>query len=396
PSYVLGGRAMVIVYDDSELDAYMRTAVRASPDHPVLVDGFLPNATEFDVDAVADGEDVVIAGIMEHIEEAGVHSGDSSCSLPPVNVTAELLDEIRKTTVALARALGVVGLMNVQYALAGEELYVLEVNPRASRTVPFVAKATGAPFARIAALVAAGRKLKELGVREVVPRHVAVKVPVFPFMRFSNADTILGPEMRSTGEVMGVAEDFGAAFHKGLLAAGMRLPQSGAVFVSVRDDDKPLGTQVARDLVRLGFSIVATRGTAAALRDQGIECATINKVKEGRPHIVDALVNGEIAMLINTTIGAQSIADSFSIRRTALVSGVPYFTTIAGAMAATHAIEAARHGEQTLVATSLQDYHRVPARDPEEPPRRVAGYRQLLVRSSRAGEQSSWQKTNSP
>ncbi|MBL8976298.1 MAG: carbamoyl-phosphate synthase large subunit, partial [Myxococcales bacterium] len=258
PSYVLGGRAMRVVYSSGELAEYMRTAVLASPDHPVLVDEFLHNATEFDVDAVADADTVVIAGIMEHIEEAGVHSGDSACSLPPVNVAPAVLAEIRRTTAALARELGVVGLMNVQYALQGETLYVLEVNPRASRTIPFVAKATGVPFAKIAARVAAGESLASMNLHERIPRHVAVKVSVFPFNKFAGVDTILGPEMRSTGEVMGVADDFGAAFHKGLLAAGIRLPQSGRVFVSVRDADKHAVLPAVRHLQALGFELVAT------------------------------------------------------------------------------------------------------------------------------------------
>ena len=357
PSYVLGGRAMVIVYSDSDLDAYMRQAVHASPDHPVLIDEFLANACEIDVDAVADGTDVVIAGIMEHIEEAGVHSGDSSCSLPPIAVAAKTLDEIRETTRTMALALGVVGLMNVQYAVQGDRLYVLEVNPRASRTVPFVAKATGIAFAKIAARIAAGESLASLQIREPTPAHLAVKVPVFPFAKFHGVDTILGPEMRSTGEVMGIAKDFGSAFHRGLLAAGVHLPQSGKVFISVRDDDKALVMPAVRHLVELGFDLVATRGTALRLRACGLACDDVNKVKEGRPHIVDALVNGDISLVINTTIGAQSIRDSFTIRRTALTQRVPYFTTIAGAIAAAKAIEAARSDDQAETATALQDYH---------------------------------------
>jgi len=372
---VLGGRAMRVVHSDAELAEYMRSAVRASPDHPVLVDEFLHNATEFDVDAVADGETVVIAGIMEHIEEAGVHSGDSACSLPPVNVPPAVLDEIRRVTALMARELGVVGLMNVQFALMGDDLYVLEVNPRASRTVPFVAKATGVAIAKIAARVAAGESLASLGVVERIPRHVAVKVSVFPFAKFAGVDTILGPEMRSTGEVMGVADDFGAAFHKGLLAAGMRLPQSGRVFVSVRDADKQMVLPVARHLAALGFQLVATRGTAGFIRDHGVACEVMNKVKEGRPHVVDALVNGDIAMVINTTVGAQAIADSFSIRRTSLMHRIPHFTTISAALAAAHAIEAARDGEKTLVAHALQDYHRTPGYSPETAPANRAGYR---------------------
>ncbi len=375
PSYVLGGRAMRVVYSQVELDEYMRTAVLASPDHPVLVDEFLHNATEFDVDAVADASAVVIAGIMEHIEEAGVHSGDSGCSLPPVNVAPAILDEIRRVTVALARELQVVGLMNIQFALQGDSLYVLEVNPRASRTVPFVAKATGLPFAKIAARVAAGEPLASMNLAERIPRHVAVKVPVFPFLKFSGVDTILGPEMRSTGEVMGIGVDFGAAFHKGLLAAGMRLPQSGRVFISVRDADKHQALPVVRHLRALGFTVVATVGTAAFIRAAGGTCEVINKVKEGRPHIVDALVNGDIAMVINTTVGAQAIADSFGIRRTSLMHRVPHFTTVSAALAAAHAIEAARAGEKTLVARTLQDYHRIPGDGPDTAPLTRAGYR---------------------
>jgi carbamoyl-phosphate synthase large subunit len=376
PSYVLGGRAMEIVYSDSDLDDYMRKAVRASPDHPVLIDEFLHNATEFDVDAVSDGKEVVIGGIMEHIEEAGIHSGDSSCSLPPVNVTDETLAEIRETTVRLTRELGVVGLMNVQYALKGGRLYVLEVNPRGSRTVPFVAKAVGTPLAKIGALVAAGKTLKELGVTERVPDQVSVKVPVFPFVKFSGVDTILSPEMKSTGEVMGIAKDFGAAFHAGLRAAGEKLPQDGRVFVSVRDQDKEGVMTAVRHLIRLGFSIVATRGTAKTIREAGLDCEDVNKVKEGRPHIVDRLVNGEIAMVINTTIGLQSIRDSFSIRRTTLLQRVPYFTTVYGAMAAAHAIEAARTGGFVLDPVTLQEYHERSRYDPESGPSpEHSGYR---------------------
>ena len=375
PSYVLGGRAMRVVYTPGELAEYMRTAVLASPDHPVLVDEFLHNATEFDVDAVADASDFVIAGIMEHIEEAGVHSGDSACSLPPVNVAPAILDEIRRVTAALARELRVVGLMNVQFALQGDTLYVLEVNPRASRTVPFVAKATGVPYAKIAARVAAGEPLAGMHLQERIPRHVAVKAPVFPFNKFPGVDTILGPEMRSTGEVMGVADDFGAAFHKAMLASGTRLPQQGQVFISVRDADKAAVLPVARHLRALGFRLLATRGTAAFIRAADLACDVVNKVKEGRPHIVDALVNGSIAMVINTTVGVQAIADSFSIRRTALTQRVPHFTTISAALAAAHAIEAARAGEKTLVARSLQDYHRIPGDLPDAAPASRAGYR---------------------
>jgi carbamoyl-phosphate synthase large subunit len=374
PSYVLGGRAMEIVHNDAQLDRYMRHAVRASPDHPVLIDEFLPNAIELDVDAVADGNDCVIAGIMEHIEEAGVHSGDSCCSLPPVNVSGRMLDQIRETTRALARELGVVGLMNVQYALRGNRLYVLEVNPRGSRTVPFVAKATGIPFAKIAARVAAGETLRELGVTERVPGHVSVKIPVFPFRKFPGVDTILGPEMRSTGEVMGMGHDFGVAFWRGMLAEGTGLPLQGTACFSVGDDDKDAIMPAARLLHRYGFPLVATRGTAAAIRAAGLPCEAINKVAEGRPHVVDALLNGEIALLL-TTMGAAPAEDSFSMRRTALVQRVPYFTTVSGALAAAHAIAAAHEGSAAAKTLSLQEYHQAPAFDPDSAPTDRVGYR---------------------
>ncbi len=374
PSYVLGGRAMEIVHSDAQLDRYMRHAVRASPDHPVLIDEFLPNATEFDVDAVADGTDCVIAGIMEHIEEAGVHSGDSSCSLPPVNVSPRMLALIRETTQGLARELGVVGLMNVQYALRGNRLYVLEVNPRGSRTVPFVAKATGIPFAKVAALVAAGQTLRELGVTERVPGHVSVKIPVFPFRKFPGVDTILGPEMRSTGEVMGMGQDFGVAFWRAMLAEGTGLPLRGRACFSVGDDDKDAILPAARILHQRGFSLVATRGTAAAIHAAGLPCTMVNKVAEGRPHIVDALLNGEIALLL-TTMGAAPAEDSFSMRRTALVQRVPYFTTVSGALAAAHAIAAAHEGSAAAKTLSLQEYHQAPAFDPDSAPTDRVGYR---------------------
>ncbi|MEM9455960.1 MAG: carbamoyl-phosphate synthase large subunit [Myxococcota bacterium] len=374
PSYVLGGRAMEIVRNDAQLDRYMRQAVRASPDHPVLIDEFLPNADEFDVDAVADGTDCVIAGIMEHIEEAGVHSGDSSCSLPPVNVSAAMLEQIRETTRALARELGVVGLMNVQYATRGNRLYVIEVNPRGSRTVPFVAKATGIPFAKIAARVAAGETLAELGVEERVPEHVSVKVPVFPFRKFPGVDTILGPEMRSTGEVMGMGHEFGVAFWRGMLAAGEGLPLSGAAFFSVGDDDKHDILPAARTLTSLGFSLMATRGTAAAFRAAGLSCTILNKVGEGRPHVVDTLVNGEIALLF-TTMDAAPPEESFSMRRTALLQRVPYFTTVSGALAAAHAIAAAHEGSPKAQTLSVQEYHQAPGFDPDSAPTDRVGYR---------------------
>ena len=374
PSYVLGGRAMEIVRNDAQLDRYMRVAVRASPDHPVLVDEFLPNATEFDVDAVADGTDCVIAGIMEHIEEAGVHSGDSSCSLPPVNVSPAMLDQIRETTKALARELGVVGLMNVQYAQRGNRLYVIEVNPRGSRTVPFVAKATGIPFAKIAARVGAGETLAELGVTERVPEHVSVKIPVFPFRKFPGVDTILGPEMRSTGEVMGIGHDFGLAFWRAMLAEGTGLPLQGTAFFSIGDDDKDAVLPAARKLSELGFTLMATRGTATSLQEAGLTCRTVNKVSEGRPHVADVLLNGEIALLF-TTMDAAPPEESFEMRRTALIQRVPYFTTVSGALAAAHAIAAAHGATGNAKTLSVQEYHQAPTFAPDSAPTDRVGYR---------------------
>ncbi|MFO0634169.1 MAG: carbamoyl-phosphate synthase large subunit [Nannocystaceae bacterium] len=374
PSYVLGGRAMEIVGSAAALDHYMRHAVRASPDHPVLIDEFLPHATEFDVDAVGDGTDIVVAGIMEHIEEAGVHSGDSSCSLPPVNVPRGVLDELREVTRTLGRELGVIGLMNVQFALRGRRLYVLEVNPRGSRTVPFVCKATGIPFAKIAARVAAGETLAALGARELVPDHVSVKIPVFPFRKFAGVDVILGPEMRSTGEVMGIGPDFGSAFASAWVAEGTPLPTEGRVFVSVTDDDKDQLVIAARKFHELGLQLVATRGTAAALQAEGLPCTVMNKTTEGRPHIVDALLNGEIALVVNTSSTAADRAASFTIRRTALVQRVPYFTTISGALAAGEAIAKVRAQRRPPV-WSLQELHRRPGFTPETAPTVRDGYR---------------------
>ena len=356
PSYVLGGRAMEIVYGREDLERYMREAVRVSPAHPVLIDDFLEDAIEVDVDAVADGADVVVGGIMEHIERAGVHSGDSACSLPPKTIPAAVQDEIRRQTVALARELGVVGLMNVQFAVKDSVVYILEVNPRASRTVPFVSKATGRPLAKIAARVMVGKTLRELGVtEEIVPTHVSVKEAVFPFLKFPGVDTLLGPEMKSTGEVMGIDGSFGMSFAKAQIGAGTLLPLSGKVFVSVLDGDKPATVAIARRLASCGFSLIATDGTATHLQRAGLAVARVNKVREGSPHVVDALQSGEIAMVINTPEGAASALDSFSIRRTALERQVPYFTTIAGAEAAAEGIEMLQRGALTVRA--LQDYH---------------------------------------
>jgi carbamoyl-phosphate synthase large subunit len=299
---------------------------------------------------------VLVAGIMEHIEEAGIHSGDSACALPPYSLPAPIVGRIREQTHALARELGVVGLMNVQFAVNQGQVYVLEVNPRASRTVPFVSKATGVPWAQVAARVMVGRKLAEMGLREVTPPHVAVKEAVFPFAKFPGVDTVLGPEMRSTGEVMGIAADFPTAFAKAEIGAGTRLPQGGTVFLSVRDQDKQPACEVARRLAELGFEILATDGTAAHLRAAGVAARRVNKVKQGRPHCVDALINGEIAMVINTTTDAQAIRDSFSIRRTALQRDVPYFTTVQAARAAAAAIASLRGS--ALDVRPLQEYHR--------------------------------------
>jgi carbamoyl-phosphate synthase large subunit len=355
PSYVLGGRAMEIVHDPSGLARYMTHAVRASGRNPVLIDRYLQDAIEVDVDALSDGRQVFVAGIMEHIEEAGIHSGDSACSLPPYSLPPETVEEIRRQTVALARALDVVGLMNVQYAVKDGDVYVLEVNPRASRTVPFVAKATGLPIAKIAARLMVGERLDSFALgRRSRRNHVAVKEAVFPFNRFPGVDLILGPEMKSTGEVMGIDADFGRAFAKSQLGSGTLLPLAGRVFVSVRDRDKPALVEPCRKLAEMGFALVATRGTAGLLRDAGIEVEVANKVLEGRPHIVDRMLSGEVQLIFNTTEGTQAIEDSFSLRRTALTLSIPYYTTVAGARAAVQAIAALKSGG--LEVASLQSY----------------------------------------
>ena len=354
PSYVLGGRAMKIVYDEDDLSRYMREAVDVSHESPVLLDRFLDDATEVDVDCASDGTSVFIGGIMEHIEQAGVHSGDSACSLPPSGLPDDVQRRLGEQTRILARALGVVGLMNVQFAIKDGAIHVLEVNPRASRTVPFVSKAIGVPLAKVAALCMVGRRLDALGLdRERRIGHYAVKEAVFPFLKFPGVDSLLGPEMQSTGEVMGVGRTFGEAFAKALLATGDELPAHGTIFVSVRDGDKHDTVEVSRDLAQLGYEIVATRGTARALTRAGVPCRTVNKVLEGRPHVVDMLKNGEIDMIVNTTEGRQAIADSYAIRRTALQYRVPYFTTVAGARAL---VEAVRTPDSATV-NSMQDLH---------------------------------------
>ena len=356
PSYVLGGRAMELVYDEASLRRYMREAVSVSAERPVLIDKFLDDATEVDVDALSDGQRVVVGGIMEHIELAGVHSGDSACSLPPRTLSAVVQNEIRRQTTLLAQELGVVGLMNIQFAVKDQQVFLIEVNPRASRTVPFVSKSIGIPLAKIAARVMAGSTLDELGfTQEVIPDHVNVKEAVFPFIKFPGVDTILGPEMKSTGEVMGVDQSFAMAFAKAQLAAGNTLPETGTAFLSVRDRDKPALLPIARQLVENDFSLVATRGTCAFLQQDGLPVEMVKKVLEGSPHIVDALQAGSIDLVINTTEGAQSIQDSFSIRRSALECQVPYFTTVAGAEAAVEGIARLKQG--LLGVCPLQAYH---------------------------------------
>jgi len=358
PSYVLGGRAMEIVHEQSDLERYMREAVKVSNDSPVLLDRFLNNATEVDVDCLADGQSVIIGGVMEHIEQAGVHSGDSACSLPPYSLSAEVIEEIKRQTAVMAKALNVCGLMNVQFAVQAGDVYVLEVNPRASRTVPYVSKAIGAPLAKIAASAMAGKTLAEQGfTKEIVPDYYAVKEAVFPFVKFPGVDTILGPEMKSTGEVMGVGRSFGEAFVKAQLAASVRLPDAGTAFISVKDQDKPQAVEVARGLHALGFTLTATRGTAACILDAGVPVATVNKVTEGRPHIVDAIKNGEIALVINTVEERRNaIADSRLIRTQTLANRVTFFTTIAGARAAVEGMQYLRQSEG-LQVYSVQELH---------------------------------------
>ena len=353
PSYVLGGRAMEIVHEQADLERYMREAVSVSNDSPVLLDRFLNDALEVDVDAVSDGETVLIGGIMEHIEQAGVHSGDSACSLPPYSLSKELQDELRRQTVAMAKALNVVGLMNVQFAIQKNVVYVLEVNPRASRTVPFVSKATSLPLAKIAARCMVGQKLGQQGVtKEVVPPYYSVKEAVFPFVKFPGVDCLLGPEMKSTGEVMGVGETFAEAFVKSQLAAGVRLPTQGRAFISVKNADKNGAVDVARTLHGLGFALFATGGTAAAIEAGGVPVQRVNKVTEGRPHIVDMIKNGEISLIINTAEDKQAVRDSASIRHSALQHKVTYYTTLAGARAAgigmSHMQELGVYGVQAL------------------------------------------------
>jgi len=357
PSYVLGGRAMEIVYDERSLKDYMKRAVKVAPEHPVLIDRYLEDAIEVDVDALSDGRDIIIGGVMEHIEEAGIHSGDSACSLPPHSLSKKIVNEIKRQTKTLAKELNVVGVMNVQFAVKSSEIYILEVNPRASRTIPFVSKATGIPLAKIAAKVMVGKTLKELGITEErETKHISVKEAVFPFDRFPGVDTILGPEMKSTGEVMGIDADFGRAFGKAQFASGNRIPLMGKIFISLKDKDKPAAVSIVKKLLELGFSVIATRGTAQYLSGRGLEVQIINKVVEGRPHIVDLIKNKEIHFIINTVSGTQAQRDSFSIRQSAIQYRVPFTTTISGAFAAVEAIETLK--KKGINIKSIQEYHK--------------------------------------
>jgi len=354
PSYVLGGRAMEIVHNMDGLNRYMREAVRVSGDSPVLIDSYLDHAIEIDVDALSDGDDVFVAGIMQHIEEAGIHSGDSTCTLPPFSLPDDIIAELKVQTTSLARGLNVVGLMNVQFAVQDGDIYLIEVNPRASRTVPFVAKAIGLPVAKIAARLMAGEKLKDFDLSVLNGNHIAVKAPVFPFARFTGVDVLLGPEMKSTGEVMGLDNNIDSAFLKSQLAAGTILPSEGTVFVSIRDEDKEGFVQPVREILEMGYDVIATSGTALYLRDHGLEVGQINKVAEGQPHVVDAMKNGEIKLVFNTTANQQAIKDSYHIRRTALMERLPYYTTLAGSQMAVRALRAQK--TRGLEVASLQSY----------------------------------------
>jgi carbamoyl-phosphate synthase large subunit len=356
PSYVLGGRAMEIVYAEEDLAAFMVRAAEASPDHPILIDKFLEDAIEVDVDAVADGEKCVVAGIMEHIEEAGIHSGDSACALPPYTLNDDIIEKIKQYTYAMAKDLNVIGLMNIQYAVKNDVVYVLEVNPRASRTVPFVSKATGVQWAKVAAKLMTGKKLVDLGITgEVAIDHVAVKEAVFPFNKFFGVDPVLGPEMKSTGEVMGIDTSFGAAFWKSQLAAGQNLPFEGSVFISVKNQDKRNVVFLAKKLSDLGFKVYATHGTGKVLANSGIDIHFVNKVSEGRPHVVDMIKNGQIQLIVNTPSGRNPKMDEVAIRASAVQYKIPYTTTLSGTAAVVNAIEAMMR--EGLRVKPLQDYY---------------------------------------
>lgn len=355
PSYVLGGKGMAIVYDENYLLKYLSEYDEVFETGPLLLDQFLSDAIEVDVDILSDGKEVFIAGVMQHIEEAGIHSGDSACSIPPYSLDDEIIKKIKKATVKLALALEVKGLMNVQYAIKDNQLFVLEVNPRASRTVPFVAKATGIPVAKIASLLMIGKKISDFKLKEKKLDYFAVKEVVFPFARFNNVDTLLGPEMKSTGEVMGIDKNFALAFAKAQIGTGTKLPTEGLVFLSVKDSDKKYLIQIASKLIEIGFKIVATRGTAKYLAENNIICTIVNKITEDRPHVVEMIDRKEIALVINTTEGAQATRDSFSIRRTSFMRGVTYTTTISGALATVNAIKAYKDQGCKFEVFALQD-----------------------------------------
>ena len=356
PSFVLGGRAMVIVYNEKYLRKYMTEAVEASEERPVLIDRFLEEAIELDVDCVSDGETSVIGAIMEHVELAGIHSGDSACTIPAQTLSPAVRQQVCEHTHALARELEVCGLMNIQFAVQDEQVYIIEVNPRASRTVPFVSKAIGVPLAKLATKVMLGKSLEELGfTREITPDYISVKEAVFPFNRFPKVDTLLGPEMKSTGEVMGIDESFGLAFAKAQFGVGFKLPEKGNVFLSVRDRDKEALVPIARELAQMGFTIMATRGTSRYLKIKGIDNRKVNKIREGRPHVVDYIKNGEIQLVINTSMGKKTVSDSYQIRRATLLYNIPYATTIPGARALVDGISAIRKGDWGV--RNIQKYH---------------------------------------
>ncbi|MFW5906624.1 MAG: ATP-grasp domain-containing protein, partial [Desulfobia sp.] len=356
PSYVLGGRAMRIVYNEEELKRYMVSAIEVSTEHPVLIDKFLKDAIEVDVDAISDGEITIIGGIMQHIEEAGIHSGDSACVLPPHSLPTAMSEQIKEATRAMAKELKVIGLMNIQYAVQRNKLYVIEVNPRASRTIPFVSKATGIPLAKLATKIMAGMTLSELGfTSEVQVDHFAVKEAVFPFDRLDNVDTLLGPEMKSTGEVMGIGPEPGIAYGKSQFAAGQPIPTSGNVLLSVRDSDKPAILPLARKLADLGFQLSGTEGTAQYLKDHGVTCAKMNKISEGRPHILDKIQDNGIQWIVNTSKGTRTTEDSYTIRRAALDFHLPYTTTIAAAESMVGAIETIQKSPPKVKA--IQEYY---------------------------------------
>ena len=355
PSYVLGGRAMRIVYNEKDLASYMNSAIDVSPDRPILIDKFLKDAVEIDVDAISDGENTIIGGIMQHIEEAGIHSGDSACVLPPHSISKEMIETIKDATRAMAAELKVKGLMNIQYAVKENTLYVLEVNPRASRTVPFVSKATGVPLAKLATMVMLGKTLPELGLTEEVKvSHYAVKEAVFPFDRFDNVDTLLGPEMKSTGEVMGMDVCLGLAFAKSQLAAGQKIPTEGNVLLSMRHSDKPAIVPIAKKIIALGFNILATRGTAKILEENGVACTSVHKISEGRPHILDKIQDKQIQWIVNTSLGTRTTEDAYTIRRAALNYHLPYTTTIAGAESMVKAIGTMQ--QESMEPKSVQEY----------------------------------------